>query len=60
MELSDYKRVIDSNKNRSRPIYGIRTFTNQLYATREAKVVANIFYDEMVMLDSITCEPLGY
>jgi hypothetical protein len=60
MEFSDYKRVLDSNQIQTRPIYGIRSFNQQLFTTLEDKVVLNSFYDKMKMLDAVNCEPFGY
>ncbi len=60
MEFADYRRVMDSNKIQTRPIYGIRSFNQQLFTTLEDKVVLNSFYDKMKMIDSISCEPFGF
>ena len=60
MEFNDYHRVLNSNNSQTRPIYGIRSFNQQLFTTCEDKVVSNSFYDKLKMLDSINCEPFGY
>ncbi len=60
MEFADYRRVMESNKIQTRPIYGIRSFNQQLFTTLEDKVVLNSFYDKMKMIDSISCEPFGF
>ncbi len=60
MEFNDYHRVLNSNNSQTRPIYGIRSFNQQLFTTCEDKVVLNSFYDKLKMLDAINCEPFGY
>ena len=60
MDFSDYKRVLDSNQPQTRPIYGIRSFNQQLYTTCEDKIVLTSFYDKLRMLNSIDNEPFGF
>jgi hypothetical protein len=60
MAFADYKNVMDTNIIQTRPIYGIRSFNQQLFTTYENKVVLNSFYDKMIMVDSINCLPYGY
>ncbi len=60
MEFSDYKRVLDSIQTRTRTIYGIRSFIQQLYTTCEDKIALSSFYEKLKMIDSINCEPFGF
>ena len=60
MDFNDYHRVLNSNNSQTRPIYGIRSFNQQLFTTCEDKVVLNSFYDKLKMLDAVNCEPFGY
>ena len=60
MDFEDYHRVLESNNSQTRPIYGIRSFNQQLFTTCEDKVVLSSFYDKMKMLTSIDCEPFGF
>ncbi len=60
MEFADYTRVMETNQSQTRTIYGIRSFSQQLFTTCEDKIVLNSFYDKMKMIDSIQCEPFGF
>ena len=60
MKRKDYKDAMTSNEVQRRPIYGIRSFNQQLYTTLTVKVVLNAFCDKMVMVDDRTNVPFGF
>ena len=59
MTFSDYKNAVETNETQTRPIYGIRSFNQRLFATFENKVVLSSFYDKMVLVDRVNCIPFG-
>ncbi len=60
MEFADYKKVLVSSQSQTRTIYGVRSFSQQLYTTCEDKVVLTSFYGKMKLLDSTNCESFGF
>ena len=56
----DYNTVLTTDQPIARETTNLRSFNHNVYAHTQTKVGLTSWYDKMVMLDSINCEPFGY
>ena len=57
----DYIDVLEKNEPAQRDIISVRSYNHQLYTHKTVgKIALSSFYDQMQMIDSISCVPFGY
>jgi hypothetical protein len=58
--FKDYETTLNSNESCVRDVVGIRSFNHQLFTVKNQKIALSSWYDKMVMVNEIDCEPFGY
>jgi hypothetical protein len=55
-----YKKTLDTDITVQREITSIRSFNQELFSTSNMKDCLSSYYDKMLMVNKIDCEPFGF
>ena len=60
LKHEDYNSVLTTDQPIARNTTSLRSFNHNVYTYTRTKTALTSWYDRMVMLDSVNCEPFGY